>query len=58
MITAAACLAMAIYHEGRSEPVDAQMAIAEVVINLINGLGHLFEDGIGNGEDFAYGHGP
>ena len=33
MITAAACLAMAIYHEGRSEPVDAQMAIAEVVIN-------------------------
>ena len=32
--------------------------LAEVVINLINGLGHLFEDGIGNGEDFAYGHGP
>lgn len=31
--TAAACLAMAIYHEGRSEPVDAQMAIAEVIVN-------------------------
>ena len=31
--TAAACLALAIYHEGRSEPVDAQMAIAEVIIN-------------------------
>ena len=33
MITTAACLAMAVYHEGRSEPVDAQMAIAEVVLN-------------------------
>lgn len=31
--TAAACLAMAIYYEGRSETVDAQMTIAEVVIN-------------------------
>jgi len=33
MIIEAACLAMAVYHEGRSEPVDAQMAIAQVVIN-------------------------
>jgi spore germination cell wall hydrolase CwlJ-like protein len=33
MITAAACLALAIYHEGRSEPIDAQLAIAEVIIN-------------------------
>ena len=36
MITAAACLAMAIYHEARSEPLDAQMAVAEVVINRMH----------------------
>jgi len=36
MITAAACLATAIYFEGRSEPVDAQLAIAEVVINRMH----------------------
>lgn len=34
MITAAAvCLSMAVYYEARSEPVDAQLAVAEVVIN-------------------------
>ena len=33
MITAAACLAMAIYHEGRSTSHDSQLAIAETVIN-------------------------
>jgi len=33
MITAATCLAIAVYFEGRSEPLDAQLAIAEVVIN-------------------------
>ena len=32
MTTAAACLAMAIYHEARGEPLDAQKAIAEVVL--------------------------
>jgi len=31
--TAAACLAMAIYHEGRSTSHDSQLAIAETVIN-------------------------
>ena len=36
MIAAAACLAMAIYHEARSEPVDAQLAVAEVIINRSN----------------------
>ncbi len=33
MITAAACLAMAVYHEGRSTSPDSQLAIAETVIN-------------------------
>lgn len=33
MITAVACLAMAVYYEARSEPLDAQLAVAEVVIN-------------------------
>ena len=31
--TAAACLAMAVYHEGRSTSHDSQLAIAETVIN-------------------------
>ena len=33
MIVEATCLAIAVYFEGRSEPLDAQLAIAEVVIN-------------------------
>ncbi len=36
MITAAACLAAAVYFEARSEPVDAQLAVAEVIINRAN----------------------
>lgn len=33
MIVEATCLAIAVYFEGRSEPLDGQLAIAEVVIN-------------------------
>lgn len=33
MITAATCLALTVYFEARSEPLDAQLAVAEVVIN-------------------------
>lgn len=32
MITAAACLAIAVYFEARSEPIDAQMAVAETIL--------------------------
>ena len=33
MTTAAACLALAVYYEARGEPIDGQLAVAEVVIN-------------------------
>jgi|MEHZ01.5.fsa_nt_MEHZ011499952.1_7 spore germination cell wall hydrolase CwlJ-like protein len=36
MITALACLTAAVYFEARSEPVDAQLAVAEVIINRSN----------------------
>ena len=35
MTTAAACLAAAIYFEARSEPIDGQIAVAEVVMNRV-----------------------
>lgn len=35
MITAATCLAMALYYEARSEGVDGMMAVAEVVTNRV-----------------------
>ncbi len=35
MITAATCLAMAIYYEARGEHPDAQLAVAEVVMNRV-----------------------
>ncbi len=34
--TAAACLALAVYHEGRSTSHDSQLAIAETVINRVS----------------------
>ena len=33
MIVAATCLAMAVYHEAQGEEPDAQLAVAEVIIN-------------------------
>jgi len=33
--TAAACLALAVYHEARGESVEAQLAVAETVINRV-----------------------
>jgi spore germination cell wall hydrolase CwlJ-like protein len=33
MLTAITCLAMAVYYEARSESLDAQLAVAEVIIN-------------------------
>ena len=35
MITAATCLAMAVYFEARGEHPDAQLAVAEVVMNRV-----------------------
>lgn len=35
MITAATCLAMAVYYEARGEHADGQLAVAEVVINRV-----------------------
>jgi spore germination cell wall hydrolase CwlJ-like protein len=35
MITAATCLAMAVYYEARGEHLDGQLAVAEVVINRV-----------------------
>lgn len=35
MITAITCLAMAVYYEARGEPVVAQLAVAEVVVNRV-----------------------
>ena len=35
MLTAATCLAMAVYYEARGEHPDAQLAVAEVVINRV-----------------------
>ena len=35
MTTAAACLAAAIYFEARGEPIDGQIAVAEVVMNRV-----------------------
>jgi|SRR6056297_2806839 len=35
MTSAALCLALAIYYEARSEPLDGQIAVAEVVINRV-----------------------
>ena len=32
MVTAAACLAFAVYHEARGEPIDGQKAVAEVIL--------------------------
>ena len=36
MFAATACLAMAVYYEARSEPIHAQAAVAEVVINRMH----------------------
>ena len=37
MLTVSAlCLAMAVYYEARSESRDAQMAVAEVILNRVN----------------------
>jgi spore germination cell wall hydrolase CwlJ-like protein len=33
--TAAACLALAIYHEARGEPNDGQLWVAEVIVNRV-----------------------
>jgi len=35
MTSAALCLALAVYYEARSEPLDGQIAVAEVVINRV-----------------------
>ena len=35
MITAATCLAMALYYEARGEGPDGMLAVAEVVINRV-----------------------
>jgi spore germination cell wall hydrolase CwlJ-like protein len=35
MLTAATCLAMAVYYEARGEHPDAQLAVAEVVMNRV-----------------------
>lgn len=35
MISAAMCLAMAIYFEARSEPLEGQYAVAEVIVNRV-----------------------
>lgn len=35
MTSAALCLALAIYYEARSEPLDGQIAVAEVVMNRV-----------------------
>ncbi len=35
MLTAATCLAMAVYFEARGEHPDAQLAVAEVVMNRV-----------------------
>lgn len=35
MTTALACLAAAVYFEARGEPVDGQIAVAEVVVNRV-----------------------
>ena len=35
MLEAIMCLAMAIYFEARSEPVEGQMAVAQVVMNRV-----------------------
>ena len=35
MLTAATCLAMAVYYEARGEQPDAQLAVAEVVMNRV-----------------------
>lgn len=35
-MTAAFCLALAIYYEARSEPLAGQIAVAEVVINRVD----------------------
>lgn len=35
MTTAALCLAAAIYFEARGEPIDGQIAVAEVVVNRV-----------------------
>ena len=35
IFTAATCLALTVYHEARSEPYDAQLAVAEVVMNRV-----------------------
>ena len=35
MITAATCLAMALYYEARSEGPDGMLAVAEVIINRV-----------------------
>jgi spore germination cell wall hydrolase CwlJ-like protein len=35
MITAAACLAMAVYHEARGEGPDGMLAVGEVIVNRV-----------------------
>lgn len=35
MTSALLCLAMAIYYEARSEPIDGQYAVAEVIVNRV-----------------------
>lgn len=36
MLASVLCLAQAIYYEARSEPIDGQLLVAEVVINRTN----------------------
>lgn len=37
MLSAAAfCLSMAIYYEARTEPIDGQIAVAQVIMNNVN----------------------
>jgi len=35
MLTAFACVALAVYHEARSEPIEGQIAVAQVIMNRV-----------------------
>lgn len=36
MLTPIACLALVVYHEARSEPIEGQIAVAQVVMNRVH----------------------
>ena len=38
--TAAACLALAVYHEARGEPITGQQMVAEVILNRVDHLSY------------------